>query len=270
MSAEHNGIKEIMPAMNHIPEGGKKNVALIRMVLADDHAILRDGLKKLLQREDDFVVVGEASDGQEAIEKVQALDPDILLLDLRMPRMDGLSVLRALQQTNTHTRVMVFTASEDQNEFVRAMKLGCGGIVLKQTAPDLIVKSIRKVHDGEICLDSHTTAAVMRQFSAGRESSSDAVGKAGQKRSPLSIREREIVALVVQGCRNKEIAEKTFISEQTVKNHLYNIFHKLGVSDRLELTLYAIHKGLCLPVQRPRTIATGRRFEEPGLASRTV
>jgi two-component system nitrate/nitrite response regulator NarL len=128
------------------------------------------------------------------------------------------------------------------------MKLGCSGIVLKQTAPDLIVKSIRKVHSGEIWLDSHTTAAVMRQFSTaldGGHPSASGTGK-GRERSPLSAREREIVALVAQGYKNKEMAEKMFISEQTVKNHLHNIFDKLGVSDRLELALYAIHKGLHL------------------------
>jgi DNA-binding NarL/FixJ family response regulator len=143
--------------------------------------------------------------------------------------------------------VIILTASEDKNEFVQAMKLGCSGIVLKQTAPDLIVKSIRKVNSGEIWLDSHTTAAVMRQFSTGLEGGGNSSGGGkGRERSPLSTREREIVALVAQGYKNKEMAEKMFISEQTVKNHLHNIFDKLGVSDRLELALYAIHKGLHL------------------------
>ena len=158
-----------------------------------------------------------------------------------------MSALQALQQTNKRTRVIVLTASEDKNEFVQAMKLGCSGIVLKQTAPDLIVKSIRKVNSGEIWLDSHTTAAVMRQFSTGLEDRARSGGSGkGRERSPLSTREREIVALVAQGYKNKEMAEKMFISEQTVKNHLHNIFDKLGVSDRLELALYAIHKGLHL------------------------
>jgi two-component system nitrate/nitrite response regulator NarL len=237
-------------AINNTSEGGEKKKATIRIVLADDHPIVRDGLKKLLQLEDDFEVVGEASDGREVIEKVQELDPDVLLLDLRMPNLDGLSALQAVQQTNKRTRVIVLTASEDKNEFVQAMKLGCSGIVLKQTAPDLIVKSIRKVYGGEIWLDSHTTAAVMRQFSTGLESSG-AGGAKGRERSPLSTREREIVALVAQGYKNKEMAEKMFISEQTVKNHLHNIFDKLGVSDRLELALYAIHKGLHLPGEVP-------------------
>src|SRR5581483_3810613 len=224
-------------------EGTERKKATVRIVIADDHPIVRDGLKKLLLLEDDFEVVGEAGDGREVLEKVQELDPDVLLLDLRMPNLDGLSALQALQQTNKRTRVIVLTASEDKNEFVQAMKLGCSGIVLKQTAPDLIVKSIRKVYAGEIWLDSHTTAAVMRQFASPSELTGAGAGK-GRERSPLSQREREIVALVAQGYKNKEMAEKMFISEQTVKNHLHNIFDKLGVSDRLELALYAIHNNL--------------------------
>jgi DNA-binding NarL/FixJ family response regulator len=184
------------------------------------------------------------------LDKVHELDPDILLLDLRMPNLDGLSALQSLMQSTRRTRVIVLTASEDKNEFVQAMKLGCSGIVLKQTAPDLIVKSIRKVHGGEIWLDSHTTAAVMRQVAGPGSEGASAGGGKSRERSPLSTREREIVQLVAQGYKNKEMAEKMFISEQTVKNHLHNIFDKLGVSDRLELALYAIHKGLHLAVER--------------------
>ena len=234
--------QELRPNLLEVRKG------TIRVLIADDHPIVRDGLAKLLSLEEDVVVVGEASDGCEVLDKVQELDPDVLLLDLRMPNLDGLSALQALQQTNKRTRVIILTASEDKNEFVQAMKLGCSGIVLKQTAPELIVKSIRKVHGGEIWLDSHTTAAVMRQFAAPGEIGG-ASGKS-RERSPLSQREREIVQLVAQGYKNKEMAEKMFISEQTVKNHLHNIFDKLGVSDRLELALYAIHKGLHLSVER--------------------
>jgi len=237
---------DIMSAsVNDTTTGKESKKGTIRIVLADDHPIVRDGLKKLLKLEEDFEVVGEAGDGREVLERVQELDPDVLLLDLRMPNLDGLAALQALQQTNKRTRVIVLTASEDKNEFVQAMKLGCSGIVLKQTAPDLIVKSIRKVNSGEIWLDSNTTAAVMRQFSTNMDNGMS-TGAKGRERSPLSAREREIVALVAQGYKNKEMAEKMFISEQTVKNHLHNIFDKLGVSDRLELALYAIHKGLHL------------------------
>ena len=230
------------------PRGEEVAETRIRIVIADDHPIVRDGIKRLLSLEGDIDVVGEAGDGRSVLDVVHETNPDVLLLDLRMPSLDGLGALETLQQTNKRTRVIILTASEDKNEFVQAMKLGCSGIVLKQTAPDLIVKSIRKVFAGEIWLDSHTTAAVMRQFATpGSEmAAAGGTGKGGRERSPLSTREREIVALVAQGYKNKEMAEKMFISEQTVKNHLHNIFDKLGVSDRLELALYAIHKGLHL------------------------
>jgi DNA-binding NarL/FixJ family response regulator len=142
--------------------------------------------------------------------------------------------------------VIVLTASDDKNEFVQAMKLGTSGIVLKQTATELLMKSIRKVHAGEIWLDSHTASAVTRQFVANDEASAmQSLPPAPPltrepKCSALSQREREIVALVAQGFKNKEMAEKMFISEQTVKNHLHNIFDKLNVSDRMELALHFV------------------------------
>jgi DNA-binding NarL/FixJ family response regulator len=222
----------------------------IRIVVADDHPIFRDGLCRLLSLEEDFEVVAQAQDGRQVLDVLQQQEPDILLLDLKMPGLDGLATLQRLQVAKNKTRVIVLTASDDKNEFVQAMQLGTSGIVLKQTATELLIKSIRKVHAGEIWLDSHTTAAVIRQFVANDDAQPaiHPVAQAPQtrerERSPLSQREREIVALVAQGFKNKEMAEKMFISEQTVKNHLHNIFDKLGVSDRLELALYAIHNNL--------------------------
>jgi two-component system, NarL family, nitrate/nitrite response regulator NarL len=218
----------------------------IRVMIADDHPIVRDGIRRLLSLEEDIDVVAEAGDGHEVLELLQNVEVDVVLLDLRMPGMDGLTALQRLQSLGRKIRVIILTASEDKNEFVQAMKFGCSGIVLKQTAPEYIIKSIRKVFSGEIWLDSHTTAAVMRQFASPADAGSSS-GARGRERSPLSTREREIVGLVAQGYKNKEMAEKMFISEQTVKNHLHNIFDKLGVSDRLELALYAIHKGLHVP-----------------------
>ena len=225
-----------------VEESEKKTT--IRIMVADDHPIVREGIRRLLELEEDIQVVAEAGDGREVLELLGETKPDIVLLDLKMPGMDGLAVLQTLQHMKGGSKIIVLTASEDKNEWVQAMKLGCAGIVVKQTAPELIIKSIRKVQEGEIWLDSHTTAAVMRQFAGPGDGS--AGGGRGRGRSPLSNREREIVALVAQGYRNREMAEKMFISEQTVKNHLHNIFDKLGVSDRLELALYAIHKGLHL------------------------
>jgi DNA-binding NarL/FixJ family response regulator len=234
-------------ALNGPLEAPGNNKAKIRIVVADDHPIFRDGLCKLLGLEEDFQVVAQAQDGRQVLDVLQQFEPDILLLDLKMPGLDGLATLQRLQAAKNRTRVIVLTASDDKNEFVQAMKLGTSGIVLKQTATELLIKSIRKVHAGEIWLDSHTTAAVIRQFVANDEAPAAPAPQTQSRereRSPLSQREREIVALVAQGFKNKEMAEKMFISEQTVKNHLHNIFDKLGVSDRLELALYAIHNNL--------------------------
>jgi DNA-binding NarL/FixJ family response regulator len=241
-----------MPENNATPEvlspAAPGEAAKIRIVVADDHPIFRDGLCRLLALEPDFEVVAQAQDGRQVLDVLQQYEPDILLLDLKMPGLDGLATLQRLQNSKHKTRVIVLTASEDKNEFVQAMKLGTAGIVLKQSATDLLIKSIRKVNAGEIWLDSHTTAAVMRQFATGADEPAPAGTPASssreRERSLLSQREREIVALVAQGFKNKEMAEKMFISEQTVKNHLHNIFDKLGVSDRLELALYAIHNNL--------------------------
>jgi two-component system, NarL family, nitrate/nitrite response regulator NarL len=233
-------------AQNALYAAGNSVQSKIRIVVADDHPIFRDGLCKLLALEEDFEVVAQAQDGRQVLEVLQQYEPDILLLDLKMPGLDGLATLQRLQAVKNKTRVIVLTASDDKNEFVQAMKLGTSGIVLKQTATELLIKSIRKVHAGEIWLDSHTTAAVIRQFVAADEPAAPTLQTQPRERerSPLSQREREIVALVAQGFKNKEMAEKMFISEQTVKNHLHNIFDKLGVSDRLELALFAIHNNL--------------------------
>jgi len=222
-------------AMETKPPGSEK----IRIAIADDHTIFRDGLRRLLTLEQDFEIVAEAQDGTEVMDILRDKEPDILLLDLKMPGLDGLSLLQRIQTQKIKTKIIVLTASDDESEYVQAMRYGTSGIVLKQTATELLLKSIRKVYEGEIWLDSKTTAAVMRQFASPSDP-----GPRERDKPRLSNREREIVALVAQGFKNKEIAERMFISEQTVKNHLHNIFDKLGVSDRLELALYAIHRNI--------------------------
>ena len=133
----------------------------IRVLMADDHVIFRDGLRKLLESEDDIKIVGEASNGNECVHMLTKLKPDILLLDLRMPGKDGLAVLEETNHDSLTTRIIVLTAAEDERDAVRAMRLGARGIVLKQSASDLLVQSIHRVHSGEICMDSRITAEVM-------------------------------------------------------------------------------------------------------------
>ena len=215
-----------------------KNRSAIRVLIADDHAIFRGGLRKLLEGANDISIVGEASNGFECVKMLEKLRPDLLLLDLRMPEKDGWGVLQEVDFDSLPTRTIVLTAAEDNRDVIHAVRLGARGVVLKQSASDLLVKSIREVYNGEIWLDNRMTAEVIDAFKKSAE--------LGQRREKplLSNREKEIVRLVAQGLRNREISEKLFISEQTVKNHLHNIFDKLGVFDRLELALYAIHHRL--------------------------
>src|ERR1700689_2004798 len=182
---------------------------MVRIVIADDHPIFREGLKRLLELEDDFEVVGEAGDGRQALEAVQNLVPDVLLMDLRMPHMDGLSALQILNGLNQQIRVVILTASENKDDFVQAILLGCSGIVLKQRAPELVVRSIRHATSGEVWLDMHA-AAVMHQSSTKLETTGSGP-VTEEPLNPISKREREVVALVERGYRNKEIAEKLSI-----------------------------------------------------------
>src|ERR1700680_531271 len=155
----------------------------IRVLLADDHAIFRDGLRKLLDSDEDMSIVGEAQNGVECIKLLAKLKPDILLLDLRMPDKDGLAVLEEVNFDTLPTRVIVLTAAEDDRDVVRAMRLGARGVVLKQSATDLLLKSIRKVHDGEIWLDNRMTAEVIDAFKKSAE--------AGQSRGKPRVWGRE-------------------------------------------------------------------------------
>ena len=154
-----------------------------------------------------------------------------------MPQRDGIAALNSVDQSQLKTKVIVLTASEDPSEHVRAMKNGASGIVLKQSATKLLTESIRKVHDGGIWLDAKGTAALMEHVFGSTDNPAER-----RKDGSLSNREKEIVALVAQGLKNKEIAGKLYVAEQTVKNHLHKIFDKLGVSDRVELALYALER----------------------------
>jgi two-component system, NarL family, nitrate/nitrite response regulator NarL len=188
--------------------------------------------------EEDIKVVGQAAEGRMVVQVMRDTKPDILILDLHMLRLAAPATVQILQQAKNKVKTIVLTTHPDKTEFIAAMKLGCQGIVLKETATELIVNSIRNVFRGEICLDPHTTAAAMRQITSSVMN--------GLEKSPLTEREREIVGWIAIGYKNREIAEKISISERAMKTHLHNIFTKTGVSDRLELALCAVHNGLHL------------------------
>ena len=209
----------------------------IRVAIADDHPVFRDAVRALVSLEPDLEVVAEAEDGDEAIKVVKQENPDILLLDLLMPRLDGLSALQRIRSDGLLTKVIVLTVSEDETSHVLAMKYGAAGIIRKSMATNFLIEGIRRVQDGEVCLDDHTMVLVLRKFSTQR------------KPPPMSQREWEVASLVCQGFRNKEIAGKLFVTEDTVKSHLSRIYDKFDVSDRMHLVLYAIESGI--PFQQP-------------------
>jgi DNA-binding NarL/FixJ family response regulator len=197
--------------------------------------MFRDGLRLLLNASRDLTVVGEASNGDDCLKVLTKLKPDILLLDLRMPGMDGLEVLEQIKLHSIPTRVIALSDAKNNRDVVSAMRRGARGIVQKQSAGQVLIKIIRRVYSGEISLDESLGIAAMDDFNRPPET------PPRRKNVLLSDREKEIVHLVAQGFRNREIAEKLFIAQQTVKNHVHDIFDKLGVSDRLELALYAVH-----------------------------
>ncbi len=214
-----------------------------RILIADDHTIFRDGLRRLLESEPEFQVTGEAADGVEALQLAQQLKPDILLLDLAMPRMPGLETLRELSTQGSPVRTILLTAAIEKRQIVEALQMGARGVIMKDAATTLLMKGIRTVMNG--------------QFWVGREAVADMVSylrdKAAQTPPPpakaygLTKRELEILSTIVSGLSNKEIAQKFSLSEDTVKHHLTNIFDKVGVSSRLELALFAINHRLVEP-----------------------
>jgi DNA-binding NarL/FixJ family response regulator len=227
------------------PDLPKPTSEMIRIVLVDDSSLLRDGIANLLAGQSDIAVSGVADSPATAVEELRKHRPDIVLMGWPASSPASQRVFAAIQDGKLAARVIMLASDESKDDFVEAVKQGCCGVVSKKTSAELLLKSIRKVHAGEFWLDRATTADVIRRLAkrGGGAGASSRLGVRDQG-TALSNREREIVILVAQGFKNKEIAERMFISEQTVKNHLHNIFDKLGVSDRLELALYAIHHNL--------------------------
>ena len=217
-------------------DNNNKKSAVIRILVADDHRIFRDGLCKLLAAEADFYVEGETGDGDMALQLVQQLHPDILLLDLAM-RPDGLQTLRKLaNQPASATRTILLTAAIENSQIVEALQLGARGVVLKEAATAVLFKCIRAVMAGQYWIGNGAVADLVKLV---REITSPAP-KQACPRNGLTPRELQVIATIIAGYSNKEIAQKFSISEDTVKHHLTNIFDKLGTSSRLELATYAI------------------------------
>jgi DNA-binding NarL/FixJ family response regulator len=221
---------------------------MIRILLADDHRILRDALRRLLDAEGDLHVCGEATDGDEAVRMVNELAPDLLLLDVSMPRTDGLEALRVLSEDGRLPRTLLLTAAIGRDAFVTAMQLGARGVVMKDAPAATLLKAIRGVVAGELWIGRERVENLLEALRPRNNARPSSPGRD----YGLTVRELLVVAGVVAAFPNREIAQRLDISEKTVKNHLTNIFDKLGVSTRMELAMFALKHALPMPDFPPR------------------
>lgn len=205
----------------------------ISVLIADDHPVVRQGLHSFLQLQDDLEIVGEAADGLEAVEKVAELLPDVVLMDLVMPKVDGIAAIRRITALSPSTRVLVLTSFSDDEKVFSAIKAGALGYLMKDSSPADLADAIRAVYRGEPSLDPAIAKKLMEHLSKGEEVIAE---------GDLTLREKEVLRLIARGNSNREIAASLQISEKTVKNHVTNILQKLHLSDRTQAALYAVRR----------------------------
>jgi DNA-binding NarL/FixJ family response regulator len=212
---------------------------VIRVVIADDHAVVREGLRAFLALQDDVEVVAEAADGEEAVSAVDRFTTDVALVDLVMPRVDGIEAIRRIRAAHPETRVIVLTSFVDEDKMLPAVRAGAAGYLLKDVQPQELVEAIRTVHGGGTLLHPAVVEELVREVSRD--------GERGRPDNPLTEREREVLALIARGRANKAIAFELGVAEKTVKTHVSNILAKLGLTDRTQAALYAVREGLVDP-----------------------
>lgn len=217
---------------------------MIRLLLADDEAMVRKGLRLVLETEDDLQVVGEATDGYEAIEEARRLRPDVVLMDVRMPRMDGVEACRQLVD-ESGTKVVVLTTFDLDEHLFAAVRAGASGFLLKASPPEELVSAIRAAHAGNALVEPKMTKRLLEEFA--RRPDPVAAGTIPDRFAELTEREVDVLREVVSGASNAEIAERLYISETTVKTHVNHILSKLGVRDRIQAVVLAYDHGLVEP-----------------------
>jgi NarL family two-component system response regulator LiaR len=217
---------------------------MIRVLIADDHAVVREGLRAFLALQEDVEVVGEAADGEEAVQAVARLEPDVALVDLVMPRVDGIEAIGRIRAQRPQTRVIVLTSFVDEDKMLPAVRAGAAGYLLKDVQPQDLVSAIRTVHGGGTLLHPTVVEELVREVSLHDEAPTS---------NPLTAREREVLALIARGRANKAIAFELGVAEKTVKTHVSNILGKLGLTDRTQAALYAVREGLVDAEPQPRS-----------------
>ena len=216
-----------------------KDVEKIKVLIVDDHQVVRQGLRTFLELQEDISVIGEAEDGQQAVERVRRLEPDVVLMDLVMPHMDGITATQQVLALGTGAKVIALTSFSEDDKVFPAIQAGASSYLLKDVSPDGLVEAIRAVHRGEARLHPEITRKLMQQVSQKHNAPQDSSAM-----DELTGREQEVLRLIAKGRSNREIAEELFISEKTVKTHVSNILGKLQLEQRTQLVIYAIKNKL--------------------------
>ncbi|MEE8347107.1 MAG: response regulator transcription factor [Dehalococcoidia bacterium] len=211
-----------------------------KVLLVDDHILFRKGLISLLSGQDDMEIVGECSDGAEALDRARELMPDVVLMDIRMPGVDGLEATRRMTAEMPHVKVVMLTVSEDDKDLFEAIKSGARGYLLKDLEPEDLYHLVRAVAAGEAALSPSMAAKILDEFGPARAREQE---EAAQERV-ITEREKEILGLLMEGLGNKQIAHRLYISESTVRNHIHNILYKLHLENRVQLAIYAYQRSL--------------------------
>jgi DNA-binding NarL/FixJ family response regulator len=215
----------------------------IKILLVDDHAVVLRGLNFFLSTQPDFELVGEAHNGEDALEKVASLEPDIVLMDLVMPVMDGVEATAQIKKNYPNIKVLVLTSFSDQDHVLPALRAGAVGYLLKDTQPDQLVEAIRGANSGNVQLHPEITSTLMSHIASTPSRTSDCA-PTNDALGALTLREKEVISLIAQGMSNKQIAAALFITEKTVKTHVSSILSKLELVDRTQAALYAVKNGL--------------------------
>nr|WP_035162723.1 response regulator transcription factor [Caloranaerobacter azorensis] len=206
----------------------------ITVLIADDHSLMRQGLKQILELESDIKVIGQASNGEEAIHMTLEYKPDVVLLDINMPSMNGIEALRRLKDMGADSKIVMLTIHDDREYLYETLNIGADGYVLKDADSETLIKAIRDVYKGKSFIQPSLATYLAKEYKAANGDSNKSSVK-----DVLTRREYEVLTLVAEGLNNKEIAERLYISEKTVKNHVSNIFRKINVNDRIQAAIYA-------------------------------
>jgi NarL family two-component system response regulator LiaR len=212
---------------------------IIRVLIADDHAIVREGLRWLISTEPNIVLAGEAVDGLDAVEKARLLQPDVILLDLVMPRLGGIEAIDEIKKENPDARILVLTSFAEDEQVFSAIKSGALGYLLKDSSPQELLRAIRDVYRGEASMHPTIAQKLMRELQRSARGTD-----LPPTEEPLTPRELEVLGLVARGLSNQEIADRLIVSERTVRTHVSNILDKLHVANRTQAALYALREGL--------------------------